>query len=177
MALNEKYKWYKMYLGEYFDTYKSLTRQQVDYFKTLELNLDKSYLVTCSDPNTLKCFMTYYLCIRDSNFKTYLVDEYVSDAGSRDKDSLIDSEVIILQYHKHINTCSDKQDNWFYNTLLGKITGRNRQGLITIVLAEKQVNTLKNSGELLLLDLPVLKQDNKTNKLTITNTSNGGTVY
>ncbi len=131
------------YLGQY-NVYVSPKEEEL--FTQLNIESDKSYLVYNKDYNTLKKFVSYYLTLRDYDYISYDFNDYTSNYTDPEKD-IVYSELLILRYHSGVFEFG-KAGSLLRDVLVSTITSRNRAGLITLVLAEKDLPYLNNSPEI-----------------------------
>jgi len=146
--------WAEKYLEGYFETFKKMTKKDNDYFKSLGINNQKSYYVV-GDRDKLELFITYYLMLKCQRFSTYMVSEFASEIYMHN--DIIDCEVLILYNHGH-KTYTGGGESAIWNTVLDRASSRNRVKekkvrFKTIVLSERDIPYIRNSGEFENLDL------------------------
>ena len=154
-TVKSKLEWYKNYLEGYFKDFTELMQDKDawEYFKSLNIDYKKTYLVFCTDYERLRQFATFYLVLKYARFQTVNMYEFASDLCDNSED-LFEKEVMLLFNHKHeINV--GNTENWLLTTILNKVATRNREGYRTLVLTERRLPTFENSGEFNLLDLKV----------------------
>lgn len=167
-TIKDKLEWYKSYLEGYFKDFKYLLQDKEawNHFKYLKIDYKQTYLVFSTDYNRLRQFATFYLLLKYARFQTVNMYDFASDLTDN-KDDLFEKEVMILFNHKHeINL--GNTENWLLTTILNKTATRNREGYRTLLLTERRLPTMENSGEFKCIDLsdmkPILvinKEDNQ----------------
>ncbi len=153
MDIQELNKMYDIYLEDYDKHRKNTSLEEVKYFKSLQLDTTKSYLIQSTNEDMMNKLVTYYLVKNNDlkSFETHAAFDFVIQ--QQDKYGCA-SDILILYYHINTIDYTEKSSNWVTKTLLNTITGRNRSGRTTIVLTEKALPNLESSNELIHLKLP-----------------------
>lgn len=152
-TVKSKLEWYKNYLEGYFKDFTELVQDKNawNYFKSLNIDYKKTYLVFCTDYERLRQFATFYLVLKYARFQTVNMYDFASDLCDNRED-LFEKEVMILFNHKHeINL--GNTENWLLTTILNKVATRNREGYRTLLLTERRLPTMEKSGEFNCIDL------------------------
>ena len=169
-----KLTWYKNYLEEYYKILKQITKKELANFKGLNINSSKSYFVLSEDELLLKKFACFYLMSKTVNFNSYMMYDFASGICNPSEE-MIESDVIVLYCHKHVYDIG-KTEDWMGKTILCKIASRNRRGDRTILLTERDLPSLRNSGEFEVITLSSSTFENSTGK-DISNNSTSKNTY
>lgn len=136
---------------------KETSAAELKLFQRVPIDIDKSYFVF-GDSKILLKFKTFYLtrCVKKRpRYMQCSIDEYASELWSSSNDDFglnLDEELIFLYRHENALTVG-KSEKWLIETILNKITDRNRNGLVTIILSEIRIPDLEKSGELEFVNL------------------------
>ena len=175
-------KFIKDFVGdEGWDSMKETSKEELTLFKKQKIDLKSSYLVYGS-PSLLEKFKIFYLtrCIKDRPyFKQYYMDEYASVLSSGTKDTtdfLIDVDLLFLYKNNHSYSFGNS-DAWLVETILNKVSNRNRDGLVTIILSEIALPDLEHSGEFITLNLAGITASLEKSKAISTIASQGSMVH
>ena len=168
-SVKNKLNWYKNYLEDYFVDFCELIKdtELLNYFESLGVNYKETYLVSCSDYKTLRKFTVFYLILKYARYQSYSMYDYASDLCNNTSE-LFDKEVVILYNHKHDSNLGNTE-NWLLTTVLNKVAVRNRDKQRTLLLTERRLPTLENSGEFVCIELSKV-----SNKVLVTNTDISG---
>lgn len=142
-----KLSWYKNYLEGYFEYFKLLKHKHIlTYLKSLYLDKNKNYLVYHPDPELLKIFTVYYLCLEVVNFEVITARSLV--------DNIMKSNDI-TKYKELLIILNDKNPVSFGNSytflqqhVTSVVTERLRRNERVLVLTEKFIPVLRESNEL-----------------------------
>lgn len=148
------------YIGEENSaTMKAFTEEDWNYFRGLNIDLNKSYFVRGSR-ETLKKFEAFYLsrCVYvKPSYAHYILSEYIAHVGSviavqEEELSFTEKDLLFLYVHDNL-IGTGNSEAWVFTAALNKIAIRNRFGLSTIVLSERNVSMLDSSSELISVKL------------------------
>lgn len=165
--LKSKLEWYKSYLEGYYKDFLNLIKdkESVEYFKSLNIDYKKTYLIYCTNYLRLRQFATFYLILKYARFQTVNMYDFASDLCDNRED-LFEKEVMILFNHKHeVNV--GNTENWLLTTILNKVATRNREGYRTLLLTERKLKSLEDSGEFEVIELSHGKVTYSTNNSDI----------
>jgi hypothetical protein len=130
----------KNYLGNY---YVNLSKTTYSFYKSLNIDKGESCYVLDSDYEALRRFMAYYLPRDSYTHITYDASELL-EVLTNSKDSFIMTEVLIINYTK-LAFEMGKTSQFLITKLLDLIAQRNRIGLSTVILAEKDMHYTNES--------------------------------
>lgn len=158
--LKKEFAKYTMrYLGKANIMYiKKTSESESKMFQNFLLDMNSSYLIYGNE-EILNKFRAFYLtrCTKTRPlYSQYHATLYAEALTSDSKDEYglnIDQDLIFLYIHEHSISSLGKSETWFTETLLNKITSRNRDGLVTIVLSEVRVPSLEDKSELNIINL------------------------
>lgn len=167
-----KFRYLKNYLGGYFLT---LTDKEEEYFYSLDIQRNTSYLVVCSNYNLLKKFMACYLTKDEYSYVAYDINDFIRRIHDSDFDTL-GSNVLIIRYPCYAYE-RGKTEEHIRDVLLQTVASRNRINQSTVILAEKNLPYLQNSGEVITIKLNsslAKTSDTVVNKQTGSSVKNTG---
>lgn len=148
------------YLGEkrteILDNFKE---KEWEYYESFQLDPHQSYFAL-GDKDSLAKFEAYFLFLcgfEKPLYKKYMILEYseLLRADSNQDESLnmgVDNELVILYSH-NVDMGIGNTDLWVYKSVLNKVVCRNREGNPTLILSERAVSLLQNSGEMKVVNL------------------------
>ena len=146
------------YLGENKKLIKSLTKEDYKTLKALNIDTAKSYFVKGDQKKLLK-FMAYFILkgvLERPSYSKVMLKEYVEGTLDRSDElsSILGTErqLLFLYLHREVSGIGNTEA-WIATTSLDKITTRNRKGLVTVVLSERDFPILEKSEELISVDL------------------------
>lgn len=147
------------YLGE--DTIrviKSLSKKEYSLLKKLNVDPKKSYFVKGSREN-LEKFMAYFLtkCVYDRpSFMKIMLKEYIDGYLEKNDEGTFllgaDKPLLFLYLHKETSGIGNT-DAWLGASTLDKVANRNRKGLATVVLSERNFKMFEDSSEFITIGL------------------------
>ena len=146
------------YLGENKELIKSLTKEDYKTLRSLNIDSTKSYFVKGDQKKLLK-FMAYFILkgvLERPSYSKVMLKEYVEGTLDRSDElsSILGTERQLLFLYLHRETSGiGNTDAWIAATSLDKIATRNRKGLVTVVLSERDFPTLEKSEELISVNL------------------------
>lgn len=146
------------YLGENKGVIQSFTKADYKLFKSLRVDVTKSYFVKGTQEK-LKKFMAYFVLkgvLDRPSYSMVMLKEYVEGTIDRSDElsSLLGTERQLLFLYLHGETSGlGNTDAWIATTSLDKIATRNRKNLVTVVLSERDFSILENSQELITVNL------------------------
>lgn len=154
----ELIKFTRLYLGQTnWEYIKKTSKEELELFKSTPIDLNRSYFVL-GNPELLNKYKAFYLtrCVKKRPlYSQYFMDEYASALSSSTKDEFglnIDQDLIFLYKNNHEYSFGNSE-TWLRETVLNKVTNRNRDGLITVILSEIRMPILEESGELEVINL------------------------
>ena len=155
----ELFKFARLYLGQTnWENLKKTSEKELALFQKYPINLEKSYIVYGS-ADMLKKFKAFYLtrCLKTRPlYMQCFITDYANELSSDTKDEYglnVDQDLIFLYVHEHSVSTLGKSETWLMETTLNKVTSRNRDGLVTIILSEIKLPTLESSRELGVINL------------------------
>lgn len=164
----ELVKFIKDFVGDEGWSYmKGTSKEELALFKKHKIDLKKSYLVYGS-PELLEKFNVFYLtrCIKNRPYyKRYYMDTYASalSSANNSEDIMVDVDLLFLYKNNHSYSFGNS-DAWLVETILNKVSNRNRDGLVTVILSEIALPDLENSGEFKVLNLSGITASLKKNE-------------
>lgn len=139
------------YLGEKEkEVLKTLTPSTLKLFMKKQVKPGISYYVRGSK-KLLEQFKAYYLaiCMKEENRPKYSVQmltERVNLLMATAVSELVVDDVLFIYVHEH-ETGTEKMENWVSASIINDATNRNRKGLVTIILSEREMKDIKKCGE------------------------------
>lgn len=141
----------ELYMGEdNIKHLKSMTEKELTLFKSFKIDVTKSYLVKGSE-NLLwkfKAFFTAHCAYERLSYATFMLKEYASllQNSSTDEAFLASSERELLFLYLHSGQSGvGNTEEWMCSTILDRVANRNRKGLITIILSERNIPLLEKA--------------------------------
>ena len=131
---------------------RKLTPKEHDFFRSLDVDfrINKAYLAL-GDRDILHKFRAFCIsrCVKlRYGYKQYSLSDYISlikDNFEYDDSSGQDKELTFIYCNKQSDY--EKFENWMFITLISNLAYRNEKGLPTVVLSERDIKPLRNSGE------------------------------
>jgi len=143
----EKIEDLKKFLDIYLGEYKvKLSKSDLDLFKKLTLAPNMSYIVVHPLYEMLRKFTQYFLTLREVSYLSYTIDIFLREYKTNNYEHYY-NELLIIKYHANVFEFGRSID-FIRDSLLETITSRNREGLTTIILAEKHIPFLQECPEL-----------------------------
>ena len=137
---------------------KSITLEEYNMFTSFKASPTKSYFVK-GIASKLKKFQVYFIALcsqKRYSYSTFMMKDYVSGLAERTDDLTFlmgaDKELLFLYLHGETSGIGNT-DAWLGYSALDKIANRNRKGLVTVVLSERDFPLLEGSNELENLNL------------------------
>jgi hypothetical protein len=183
----ELFKFARLYLGQTnWENLRKTTQSELALFQKFPLNIRQSYIVY-GNANLLNKFKAFYLtrCLKTKPlYMQCFINEYAEELSSATKDETglnVDQDLVFLYAHAHSISSLGRSETWLSETVLNKISNRNRDGLVTIILSEVRMSSLEDKSELKIINLAgkALKESVKEilNTSTTSNSNNNGMVY
>ena len=154
----ELIKFIRLYLGQNnYENLKKISKEEFEIFKKVPINLDKSYFIF-GNTELLNKYKAFYLtrCVKKRPlYSQYFMDEYAQALSSATKDEFglnVDQDLIFLYKNNHEYSFGNSEA-WLRETVLNKVSNRNRDGLITVILSELRMPILEESDELEFINL------------------------
>ena len=147
------------YLGEEnLKLIKSLTKEEYEKFKKLDIDPSKSYFVK-GNREKLDKFMAFFLtkCVYERpSYMKIMLKEYIEGyLEKHDEGTFLlgaDKQLLFLYLHKETSGIGNT-DAWIGTSTLDKTANRNRKGLTTVVLSERTFDLLESSSEFTVIKL------------------------
>ena len=144
----------KEYLGEEnYKVLKSITLDEYNELISFNISPVKSYFVKGVAPK-LKKFQAYFIAVcsqKRYSYSTFMMKDYVTGLAERNDDLTFlmgaDKELLFLYLHGETSGIGNT-DAWLGYSALDKIANRNRKGLVTVVLSERDFPLFEGSSEL-----------------------------
>lgn len=148
-----------IYVGEEnLKVLRNITKKEYELLQSLNLNSTSSYFVKGSR-NQLKMFKAFFIakCAYERySYAECQLKEYIEGLQDREDDfsflTGVERELLFLYLHKESSGIGNT-DNWLATTALDKITSRNRKGLITVLLSERDFPIVEESDEVKVIDM------------------------
>lgn len=155
----ELFKFARLYLGQTnWSNLKKTSNAEHALFQEVPIDLKKSYIVYGS-ADILGKFKAFYLtrCLKTRPlYMQCFITDYANELSSGTKDEYglnVDQDLIFLYIHEHSISTLGRSEAWLVETTLNKVTSRNRDGLVTIILSEIKCPNLEKSKELQVINL------------------------
>ena len=84
------------------------------------------------------------------------INEYAEELSSATKDETglnVDQDLVFLYAHAHSISSLGRSETWLSETILSKISNRNRDGLVTIILSEVRISSIEDKAEFKIINL------------------------
>lgn len=153
----------------------TLTPPVLKLFMSKKIKLDKSYYVK-GTRSLLNKFKAFYLatCLKETNRPKYSL-QMISDRAQMLSGGAVEElgadEVLFLYAHK-VGKDLGKSEEWLAKTIINDVANRNRKGYVTIVLTERDIDLIRDCGEL----TPIYLRLTKVNKNTVNTVSEPETI-
>ena len=154
------------YLGEEEKAVlRTLSKNTLKLFLSKRIQLGKSYIVR-GTPEILKQFKAFYLvsCNKGTTrfkFGSYMMSEYASTLTNGDPNGdLVVDELLFLYAHKN-DIDLGNSETWLAKTIVNSVANRNRKGYATVLLTERDLPLIKQSGELEYINLTTKAIENR----------------
>ena len=155
----ELFKFTRLYLGQSnWEYMQNSSEGELKLFKKFPINLKCSYIVY-GNKDLLNKFKAFYLtrCLKSRPlYAQFFITDYANELMSNTKDEYglnIDQDLIFLYIHRHSVSTLGRSETWLTETILNKVSSRNRDGLVTIILSEVKVPLLEDSSEIEVINL------------------------
>ena len=178
------------YLGEEEKAVlRTLSKSTLKLFLSKRIQLGKSYIVR-GTPEILKQFKAFYLvsCNKGTirfKFGSYMMSEYASTLTNGDPNGdLVVDELLFLYAHKN-DIDLGNSETWLAKTIVNSVANRNRKGYATVLLTERDLPLIKQSGELEYINLATQAIENRNgnnaracrDKYKVTNPASKNSCY
>lgn len=149
-----------VYLGEHQkEVLKTIDFQTLKLFIKADIRLNTSYFILGNN-KILNQFRAYYLANSAKGKErlkhgSKMISEYASMISSPDgRDDIGVDDVLFIYAHKD-NVDIGNTDNWLNQTILNEVVNRKIKGYVTIILSERHIPYLEDSGQLEVLNFGV----------------------
>ena len=159
-----------VYLGEQQkEILKTIDFQTLKMFIKAKIKLGVSYIVK-GDNKVLNQFRAYYLANSTKGkerlkYGSKMISEYAEMLTTPEgREDLGVDDVVFIYAHKE-NPDIGKQDIWLNQTVLNEAINRKLKGYVTIILSERQIPDLEQSGQFEVLNFGAKTYKLKTEEI------------
>ena len=149
----------KEYLGKYVDILKKISLKEYEIFQKLLPKVERTAYFVKGSKEMLKKFKAFFIAkcsLERYEYSSMMLKNYVEGLTDKNDNELfiagINRELMFLYLHKATAGIGNT-DNWMAAAALDRIVNRERKGLITVLLSERDFPQVENSDEVKKIDL------------------------
>ena len=147
------------YLGEYVNVLKGISLKEYEIFTQLLPKVQRTAYFVKGNQQILKKFKAYFIarCVLERyDYSSIMLKDYIEGITDKSSDELfiagISRSLIFLYLHGEVSGLGNT-DNWMGAATLDKMVNRKREGLITVLLSERDFPQVENSPEVKVVNL------------------------
>ena len=159
VTMQEVHESIREYMGDYTDVLKELTLKEYDTFTELLPKVQKTAYFVKGNQSMLRKFKAFFIarCVLERyDYSSMMLKDYVEGISEKSDDELfiagINRDLVFLYLHKEVSGIG-KTDDWMGAAALDRMVNRKREGLITVVLSERDFPQIESSDEIKKIDL------------------------
>ena len=147
------------YLGEYVNVLREISLKEYEIFTQLLPKVQRIAYFVKGNQQILKKFKAYFIarCVLERyDYSSIMLKDYIEGITDKNSDELfiagISRSLIFLYLHGEVSGLGNT-DNWMGAATLDKMVNRKREGLITVLLSERDFPQVENSPEVKVVNL------------------------
>ena len=159
VTIDDAYGSIKEYLGKYADIIKSISVKERETFVKVLPNVQKTFYFVKGREALLKKFKAYFIAkcaLERYEYSSMMMKDYIEGIVNKNDNELfiagINKSLLFLYLHGS-SAGIGNSDNWLASVLLDKAVNRKREGLITVILSEKDFPQIEGSKEVKIINL------------------------
>ena len=159
VTMQEVHESIREYMGDYTDVLKELTIKEYETFTELLPKVQKTVYFVKGNQSMLRKFKAFFIvrCVLERyDYSSLMLKDYVEGITEKNDDELfiagINRDLVFLYLHKEVSGIG-KTDDWMGAAALDRMVNRKREGLITVILSERDFPQIEGSDEVKIIDL------------------------